>query len=198
MHKEIRQIMENSHLFEGLRPGLIDEIASCATRRTIGTGEILFQKGDPADALWGVLSGRIVMEVSTEEGKEMVLGAFVAGEVFGEAGVLDFGPRRVTARAVQQSVLFRLERNHFLRYLQTSPELCFRVFSLLCSHLRETTDNLQDTALYKLPNRLAKRLTMLATDSRIGDGSVLHIGQSDLAGMLGVNREAVNRHLRIF
>ena len=198
MQNEIRKVIENSHLFNGLRADLIDEIASSATRKTVGAGEILFQKGDPADALWGVLSGRIVIEVGTDDGKQMVLGAFEAGEVFGEVGVLDFGPRRVAARAVQQSELFRLERKHFLRYLQSSPELCFRVFSLLCSHLRETTETLEDTALYKLPNRLAKRLSVLAADSRAGDGTVVHIGQSDLAGMLGVNREAVNRHLRAF
>jgi len=198
MQNEIRQVIENNHLFKGLRPDLIDEISSSATRKTVEAGEVLFQKGDPADALWGVLSGRIMIEVGTDDGKEMVLDAFGEGEVFGEVGVLDFGPRRVEARATQQSELFRLERKHFLRFLQTSPELCFRVFSLLCSHLRETTENLEDTTLYKLPNRLAKRLTMLAGDTRAGAGAVLHIGQSDLAGMLGVNREAVNRHLRVF
>ncbi len=198
MQKEIRQVIENSHLFEGLQPDLINEIASSATRKTIGAGEILFQKGDPADALWGVLSGRIVIEVVTDDGKKMVLDVFREGEVFGEVGVLDFGPRRAEARAAQASELFRLERKHFLKHLQSSPELCFRVFSLLCSHLRETTENLEDTALYKLSSRLAKRLTTLAADSEADDGTVLHISQSDLAGMLGVNREAVNRHLRGF
>jgi len=196
--KEIRRVIENSHLFRGLRPDFIDEIASSTTGKTIGAGEILFQKGDPANALWGVLSGRIVIEVGTDDGKEMVLDVVGKGEVFGEVGVLDFGPRRVEARAAQQSELFRLERKHFLKHLQTSPELCFRVFSLLCSHLRETTENLEDTALHKLPNRLAKRLTLLAADSEAGDGTVVHIVQSDLASMLGVHRQAVNRHLREF
>jgi adenylate cyclase len=198
MQNEIRQVIENNHLFEGLRPDLIDEIASSATRRSLDADEILFQKGDPADALWGVLSGRIVIEVGTDDGKEMVLDTFVQGEVFGEVGVLDFGPRRVEARAAQQSVLFRLERKHFLKNLQSSPELCFRVFSLLCSHLRETTENLEDTALHKLPNRMAKRLILLSADSGVGEGTVLHITQSDLASMLGVHRQAVNRHLREF
>ena len=196
MQKEIRQVIANSHLFKG--PDLIDEIAASVTRKTLGAGEILFQKGDPADALWGVLSGRIVIEVGAEDGKEMVLDAFGEGEVFGEVGVLDFGPRRVAARAVQASELFRLERKHFLKHLQSSPELCFRVFSLLCSHLRETTESFEDLALYKLSNRLAKRLTLLAADSAASNGTVLHIVQSDLASMLGVHRQAVNRHLREF
>lgn len=198
MQIEIRQVIENNHLFEGLRPDLVKNIASSATRKTIGAGEILFQKGDPADALWGVLSGRIVTEVVADDGKGMVLDDFGEGEVFGEVGVIDFGPRRVEARAIQESELFRLERKHFLKHLQSSPELCFRVFSLLCSHLRHTTENLEDTALYKLPSRLARRLTLLAADSLENDRAVLHIVQSDLASMLGVNREAVNRHLKVF
>jgi CRP/FNR family cyclic AMP-dependent transcriptional regulator len=198
MQKNIRQVMENSRLFEGLQTDLINEIASSATRKKLSSGEILFQKGDPADALWGVLSGRILIEVITEDGKEMALDTFEQGAVFGEVGVIDFGPRRVDARATEDSQLFRLKRKHFLKYLQSSPELCFRVFSLLCSHLRQTTENLEDTALYKLSTRLAKRLVLLSADSQSENAAVLHISQSDLASILGVNREAVNRHLKVF
>jgi adenylate cyclase len=194
---EIRQVIENSHLFSGLEPGLMDDIAASAAKRTLGAGEMLFQKGDRADALWGVLSGRVVIEVRADDGKEMVLHVFEAGDIFGEVGVLDFGPRRVAATVACKSELFRLERAHFLEHLHTSPELCFRVFSLLCSHLRDTTESLEDTALYKLPNRLAKRLTLMADEAAVDDGhAVLKVVQSDLARMLGVQRESINRQLR--
>lgn len=197
MPSEIRQIIENSHLFAGLDPGLMEDIAAAATKRTLGAHELLFQKGDRADALWGVLSGRIVIEVRADDGKEMVLDEFHAGDVFGEVGVLDFGPRRVEATAACPSELFRLERSHFLEHLQTNPELCFRVFSLLCGHLRNTTETLEDTALYKLPSRLAKRLLLMSQMEAGENGSaVLKVVQSDLARMMGVNREAVNRQLK--
>jgi len=197
MPSEIRQVIENSHLFSGLEPGLMDDIAASAAKRTLGAGEMLFQKGDRADALWGVLSGRVVIEVRADDGKEMVLDVFEAGDIFGEVGVLDFGPRRVDATVACKSELFRLERAHFLEHLHTSPELCFRVFSLLCSHLRDTTETLEDTALYKLPNRLAKRLTLMADEAARDNGhAVLKVSQSELARMLGVHRESVNRQLR--
>jgi CRP-like cAMP-binding protein len=199
MSGQIHQVIKNSYLFSGLDPNLIGRIADAASAKSLAAHEILFQKGDPADALWGVLSGRVVIEMCSEDGKEMVLEAFEAGDVFGEVGVLDFGPRHVTATAEVPSKLFRLERQHFLEHLQSSPELCFRVFSLLCSELRDTTETLEDTVLYKLPQRLAKKLTSLS-DSNSNNGndgeSVLHVMQTDLARLLGVNREAVNRHLR--
>jgi adenylate cyclase len=198
MSGQIHQVIENSYLFSGLDTKLIDRIADAATTKTLAANELLFQKGDPADALWGVLSGRVVSEMRSDDGKELVLEAFEDGDVFGEVGVLDFGPRHVAATAEVPSKLFRLERKHFLEHLQSSPELCFRVFSLLCSQLRDTTETLEDTALYKLPKRLAKKLTSLseANGSHDGDEPVLRVVQSDIARMLGVNREAVNRHLR--
>ena len=94
MSSEIRKVIENSHLFSGLDPGVILEIATTASKKSFGSHQYLFQKGDTADALWGVLSGRIDIQVSTDDGKEMVLDTFKPGDVFGEVGVLDFGPRR--------------------------------------------------------------------------------------------------------
>jgi CRP-like cAMP-binding protein len=192
-----RQVIENSPLFSGLDPRLIDDVAASATRRTLRAQELLFQKGDRSDALWGVLAGRVVTEARAEDGKEMVLDVYQAGDIFGEVGVLDFGPRRVEATAACASELFRVERSRFLELLQTSPELCFRVFSLLCTHLRDTTEALEDLALYRLPGRLAKRLlrmTDAASDKR--GGRVLNVTQFDLARMMGVQREAVNRQLK--
>ncbi|MFB3077242.1 MAG: helix-turn-helix domain-containing protein, partial [Lysobacterales bacterium] len=72
------------------------------------------------------------------------------------------------------------------------------MFYLLCSHLRDSTEKFEDSALYKVPKRLAKTLSALAAELEGGDDTVLHILQSDLARMLGVNRETVNRALRDF
>lgn len=194
---KIRQVIEHSNLFAGLDPGVLDDVAASATKRSLRANELLFQKGDRADALWGVLSGRIIIEVRTDDGKEMLLDEFHSGDVFGEVGVLDFGPRMVEAAAACDSELFRLERSYFLEHLQTNPELCFRVFSLLCGHLRDTTETLEDTALYRLPNRLAKRLISMAHEaSQDNDCAVLKIVQADLARMMGVHREAINRQLK--
>jgi len=62
MTVEILQVIENNHLFSGLNGELIREIAASASKKTLGSNEILFRKGDRANAMWGVLSGRIVTQ----------------------------------------------------------------------------------------------------------------------------------------
>jgi CRP-like cAMP-binding protein len=146
MTVEILRVIKDNHLFAGLNGELLHEIAASASKKTLGSGQILFRKGDRANALWGVVSGRIVTQVTADDGKELVLDVYDAGDVFGEVGVLDFGPRPVDAVAETRTELFRLERRQFLKHLHSSPELCFRIFSLLCNELRESTAALEDTA----------------------------------------------------
>lgn len=201
---DILHVIGHNKLFTGLDTTLLRRIASAAERVNTRAGEILYQQGDPADAVWGVLSGRVNETLRNEEGREMTVGVIEAGEIFGEVAVLDWGTRRVEVVAAADSVLFRISRRHFLEFLQVSPELCFRVFALLSSHVRETTDTLEEAALQKFPARLAKKLVALAT-GKAGDPEapaanpetvVLAVSQSDLARLTGVHRETVNRHLR--
>jgi adenylate cyclase len=197
MTVEILKIIEDNHLFAGLSGELLHEIASSASKTTLGSGQILFRKGDRANALWGVVSGRIVTQVTAGDGKELVLDVYDAGDVFGEVGVLDFGPRPVDAVAETRTELFRLDRRQFLEHLHTSPELCFKMFALLCNDLRESTAALEDTALYTLPGRLAKKLVNLVNHNQdpTTDPLVINISHNDLARLLGVHRVSVSRQL---
>ncbi|MCH7510678.1 MAG: helix-turn-helix domain-containing protein, partial [Proteobacteria bacterium] len=133
-------------------------------------------------------------------GKEFFLAAHEPGAIFGIVSTLDWGTRRAEAVAREDAYLFCLRRRHFLGYLQSSPELCFRIFAHICEGLRHSTEALGQTVLYNLDIRLAKILLDLQP---VAEGSgeaksfpVLRLTQADLARRLGVNREAVNRQLR--
>ena len=82
MNVDIFQAIEKNPLFSGLNDELIREIATSTSRKTLGTNETLFRKGDRAHAIWGVLSGRIVTQVWADDGKELLLDAFEAGDIF--------------------------------------------------------------------------------------------------------------------
>lgn len=100
MTDEILRVIGQSELFAGLDRSLLGKIAAAAEKTDARAGEILFRQGDPADAVWGVLSGRITETIRNEDGREMTVGTIEAGEVFGEVAVLDWGPRRAEAAAV--------------------------------------------------------------------------------------------------
>ncbi|MCH8863649.1 MAG: cyclic nucleotide-binding domain-containing protein, partial [Proteobacteria bacterium] len=116
MTGEILNVIAQSELFAGLDRSLLGKIAAAAEKTSARAGEILFRQGDPADAVWGVLSGRITKTIRNEDGREMTVGTIEAGEVFGEVAVLDWGPRRAEAAAAEDSILFRINRRQIEIY----------------------------------------------------------------------------------
>jgi CRP-like cAMP-binding protein len=77
---------------------------------TYRTNQIVFSQGEIADAVFYVQEGKIKLTVVPEQGKEAVVAILGPGHFFGE-GCLNGHPLRiVTARAVDECVITRLEK----------------------------------------------------------------------------------------
>jgi len=92
-------------------------------------------------------------------------------------------------------------RHDFTRWLAERPNAAFALLEALSLRVRRTDEQLADLAFLQLPQRLAKRLVRLTADQSQGGrpaGTKLRITQSELASMLGVSRESVNKQLNKF
>jgi CRP/FNR family transcriptional regulator, cyclic AMP receptor protein len=85
--------------------------------------------------------------------------------------------------------------------LERHPEMTARVISVLCQRLRWISQNLEDALGSDVSHRLARKLVNLSKAYGVEseDGSTiirLKLPQQDLADMVGVTRESVNKHLK--
>ncbi len=174
--------------------------------RSAAAGQVIFNEGDEADGLYGVMSGRIVVTVESPEGKELILNSFGPGTFFGEIAFFDGQGRSATAVAREASRLIFLGRAIFLPFLKERPAAALRMIAFLCERLRRTTQLVQDSAFLDVPARLAKQVAALAqdyapVDSRPGGRTAavtIPLSQHELAHMLGVSREVVSRQLAVW
>ncbi len=201
----IRELLTTNSLFRDLAEEVIGKIADMAVTRELAAGQILFSKGDPGDALYGVMSGRIRISAGAPSGKEVVLNTIEAGEVFGEIALLDGRPRTADAVAAVDSELMRIRRRDFIHYMESEPRLATHLLEMLCQRVRATSELVEDSAFLALPARLAKRLlgmTGYAGDPEGGPGGIdfgdleLKISQQELGQLMDSSREAVNKHLQ--
>jgi CRP/FNR family transcriptional regulator len=65
----------------------IDEIVK--TRRKIKQGELLFSNGDTFSSLFAIRTGFFKTSISTEDGREQVIGFQMAGEIVGLDGIVN-------------------------------------------------------------------------------------------------------------
>src|SRR6185295_18105275 len=72
--------------------------------------EAIFSQGDPADAVFYVQGGTIKIAVTSEQGKEAVVGMLKAGDFLGEGCLIGQPLRLATASAMTQSRVMRIAK----------------------------------------------------------------------------------------
>lgn len=178
--------------FRDLPPIVIESLARLCALRALKSGATLFQKGDPADALYGVRRGQIGIETGTRDGQRFTLAFLGPGDLFGEIAVLDGKGRTADAVATQPTELFALRRSDLLGFLAAEPSVGIKLIEILCQRLRSLSGQVEQSLTMRLDARLRARLLMLAEDF----GDEIAITQDQLARSVGASRESVNRQLR--
>jgi CRP-like cAMP-binding protein len=168
-------------------------LASRGRVRSYRAGAVLFREGDPGDALYVVVDGSVRVAVLSAAGEEATVALLGPGEFVGDLALLDGRPRSASAIAHRATKTLVVTREHFRRWLSERPKASFALLEALSMRVRRTDEALADLSFLGLPQRLAKRLLALTSESER-----LRITQAELASMLGVSRESVNKQLNQF
>jgi CRP/FNR family cyclic AMP-dependent transcriptional regulator len=188
-------LLAQSELFADLDAGELERILIDTHTVHLSRHEVLFDQDDPADALYGVLSGRVAMSLQSPDGRESVLALMDAGDLFGDMPLFDGEARSAQARALEASDLLCVPYPTIKAVLEERPALLWTVVATLSRRLRSTDAALADSVFLDVTGRTAKRLLELAGDA---DTFALPITQEELAGMVGASRERVNKAISAF
>ncbi|MFN8617107.1 MAG: Crp/Fnr family transcriptional regulator [Dehalococcoidia bacterium] len=169
--------------------------------RRYNAGITIFHEGDPGDALYVVVDGRVRITRLSGSGSEATLAIVSKGDCFGEFALLDSRPRSATATAQLPTRTFVVSREDFRDWVRQRPEASLALLETLSLRLRRTDEAITDLMFLDLPHRLAKHLLGLAAslgDTPPGRRTRIQVTQGELASMLGVSRESVNKQLNQF
>ncbi len=181
-----------------------DDLKALAARgrvRRFNAGSTIFHEGDPGDAIYVVVDGRIRMSRLSGSGTEATLALIGPGDCTGELALFDGRPRSATATAMQATRTFIVSRDDFVNWVKERPAASLALLETLSLRIRRTNEIVTDLVFLDLPHRLAKHLLSLAASHAEGPNARrprLQVTQAELASMLGVSRESVNKQLNQF
>ena len=181
-----------------------DDLKALAARgrvRRFNAGSAIFHEGDPGDAIYVVADGRIRMSRLSGSGTEATLALIGPGDCTGELALFDGRPRSATATAMQATRTFIVSRDDFVNWVKERPAASLALLETLSLRIRRTNEIVTDLVFLDLPHRLAKHLLSLAASHAEGPNARrprLQVTQAELASMLGVSRESVNKQLNQF
>jgi CRP/FNR family transcriptional regulator, cyclic AMP receptor protein len=183
-------------LFSSLPDAHIEALAAkCATRR-YQKQSVIITEGERSESLYVIEQGTVRIFVSSEEGKELVLGTLGPGEYFGELALLDDEPRSASVMTAEPAVLHVMFKQTFQEVLRERPEIGFELLRDLASRVRELTETAKGLGLDDVYARVVKTLEGMSV-SRDGKRYLRErLTQQDLASRVGASREMVARILK--
>jgi CRP/FNR family transcriptional regulator, cyclic AMP receptor protein len=179
-------VLRATDIFRDAPAELLGPVAARGIERHLVRGDVLYREGDPPDCLH--LANPI-------DRRESVVALMETGDLFGELGMLDDGPRSAMARALEPSLVLEIPYQPVLEMFDEHPELLWNVTRLLATRLRAMDEALADSVFLDVTGRTAKRLLELADGA---DEFTLPVTQEELAGMVGASRERVNKAIASF
>lgn len=172
----------------------VKALAQHAVARTFPKNTVVVTEGDRTDSLYIIVSGRVKIYASDENGKEIVLNHAGPGEYFGEL-VLDEGPRAASVMTLEPTRFLIVPKDDFREFVTRSPEFSLHLIRKLIRKVRVLTNDVKSLALMDVYGRVARMLLDLAVER---DGAIVienRPTQQEMANRVGASREMISRIL---
>ena len=123
--------------------------------------QILFSQGDAADAVFYIQEGQVKLTVVSQLGKEAVVAMLERGAFFGESCLAGQTVCAVTATAVEDSRLVRIDKGAMIRVLHEEPTFSELFLTYLLSRNIRIQEDLVDQLFNSSEKRLARMLLLM-------------------------------------
>ncbi len=143
-----------------------------------------------------VISGRLKVMMSDDEGREVILAMLGPNEFFGEMGLIDDHPRSASVVAVEPCEVLMLSKRDFKKCLEENFEMGMTVMRGLVKRLREADQKIGSLALMDVYGRVARLLLEVAETVDGQKVVTKKLAKQDIAKMIGASREMVSRVMK--
>jgi hypothetical protein len=121
-HETVIEVLSQVPLFAQLRPFELKRFASLFHPVVYQDGDLVFDLGDPAEALYVLYEGQVELSIDESEAT-LPFARLGSGDFFGEEALLYDDPRYYSAAALGMTVLLRLDIDNFLLILGQLPQI---------------------------------------------------------------------------
>jgi CRP-like cAMP-binding protein len=179
---------------DGIPEEDLRRVLSAARRRSFSKGEVVFHRGDPANALHLISKGRFAARATTPLGDTVLFQVMRPGDAFGELALISAdGLRSATVAALEHGETLSISRSDFESLVGEFPGVRAVLTQLLAAQVERLSERLVEALYVDAERRVLRRLLEMVGHE---PEPVARLTQDELAGLAGTSRETVNRVLR--
>jgi CRP-like cAMP-binding protein len=173
-----------------------DALVPYAARAAWPAGFMIYQRGTPADGVFAVTRGRVVLRSRVRAGRSFVPGIATKNETFGSEGLQAGGHYVTDARAEEESETLFLSSGRFRAFVREQPQHAIALVGQLLAERASLLDKLRELTTLSVEQRIVATFARFAhTDIFAGpDGRITLCPQRYrlLCELVGATRESVS------
>jgi CRP/FNR family cyclic AMP-dependent transcriptional regulator len=161
---------------------------------------VVYLQGDTADAVFYIQTGKAKVTVTSEQGKEAVVGFLGPGDFFGEGCLGGQVLRLATVAALTECEITRIPKAEIVSVIHKEPAFAELFISYLLARNSRIEEDLVDQLFNSSEKRLARTLLLLANFGKEGASEpvLAKISQETLAKIIGTTRSRVSFFMNKF
>ncbi len=178
------------------RPKVEIELGNISRRVRLEAKATVFEEGAPADAVWNVISGAVLLSKLLQDGRRQVVGIAVAGDFL---GLSMHASNKFTASALTAVTLCRCDQARFAALLETAPQLMQQVFATCSNELSLAQEHMLLLGRRSAQEKVAAFLLSLRARWAPVHGLSARVDipmtRQDIGDYLGLTLETVSRSM---
>ena len=162
--------------------------------------QIIFAQGDSADTIFYLQEGKVKIVVTSDQGKEAVVGVIGPDQFFGEGCLNGQSVRIATASTMEECLITSITKKAMLAVLHSEPKFSEMFVAHLLTRNNRVEADLIDQLFNSSEKRLARLLLLLANFGKEGSPEPIDASfdQGTLAEMIGTTRSRVSSFMNKF
>ncbi len=174
MDEDAREgVLRQSAFFRGASRQAISTAARTAAQLKIAVGEQLFRQGDDSSHGYLLAWGRVRLDQTTSDGRNIVLRHLGPGDMVGTIAALRSKPYPATPEVVEDGVALCWGRAALSRIIIEDPVVSSNTMELIGERMEELQERLREFATQRVERRIASTLLRM----------VRHAGRRTEAGV---------------
>lgn len=196
MNEEI-VLLRNIQLFSSLTDQELRKISAKIRIRTFKKNQTILREEDTNEYMYTILSGRVKVIQTTEDGRETIIAMHKTGDFFGEMSLIDGKTVPATVLALEETTTAIISKSEFTYLISTQEKVREKLLVMLCSRLRESWNKIQLLNFNNAASRVKMLFALLSGEygEKNTEGITLNIKltHQNIANMTGISRETVTR-----
>ncbi|MEI7889957.1 MAG: Crp/Fnr family transcriptional regulator [Actinomycetes bacterium] len=192
-------LLGSTRLFSALPEDALLHIAAVAVPRAFASGSAIFHAGDPGESCYVIRSGHARAIGEHPDGRQITLGNFGPGDIFGELSLFDAETRSATVEALDDVETLAITGSDMKALVVANADLGLELAAALARRLRIANQRIERRSFQTVQGRVAAAIRELVDRARVegaGPGPTQVVAtQAEIAQLAGTSRESASRFL---